>query len=126
MEHSQKVCPVEVQRQLDPYYRQSRGQPARCEMGPRFCAIMEFVLQFPVERRVGLQRVESMAITGKDVLLINGIASGTGTALEKQLREWAYRTGITGMDADRHKVESFNAMLNANIGRKAGVRAIEI
>lgn len=123
MQHSQKVCPIEVQKQLDPYYRQSRGQPIRCDMGPRFCAILEYVLQFPVERRIALQTVESLSVTADDELLINGIPSGHGSALEKQLREWAYRTGL---DEGRYKVESFNAMLATNIGHQAGARSITI
>lgn len=122
MQHSQKVCPVEVQAKLDPFYREHRSAPVRCDFGPQFCAVLEFILQFPVVERLAKPIVESVSINRQGRMMINGVPAGKASVFETEIRDWAYMTDLN----DIFERSSFQAMLDTNIGTQDGARRIAL
>jgi hypothetical protein len=114
MEYSQKVCPEHVRTVLDPFRRDVDGYATgvRSDMGMKMAAMIEFLIQVPVDRRYVAPSIMSMCTTSDHVLIVNGDVAGSSDVLESNLRAWTRTTGLAaGMET-----ESFQAMIDANMG----------
>lgn len=114
MYHSQKVCPVQVRKKLDPFHRNKWGLAigARGDLSPGMCAIIEFLIQVPIHQRGTKPVVENLCVTADRRLLMNGMPIGDLEDLERALRLWSL-----AMDLDReYERASFQAMIDANMG----------
>jgi hypothetical protein len=115
MNHSQKVCPEEVRAMLDPFTRDEEGLaigPRASGMSPKFAAMLEFLIQVPVEKRAVTPTFMSLCTTSDHFLIGNGDFHGSSDDLEDNLRGWCRVMGL----ARGYQTESFQAMIDANMG----------
>lgn len=115
--NTQKVCPEQVRAKLDPFTRDADGVAlaARAtDMSPAFAAMVEFLIQVPLPQRTVQPAIESLCTTSDHYLIGNGDFLGSSDDLERNLRDWCRATGLGRKN--EHEVESFQAMIDANMG----------
>lgn len=115
MNHSQKVCPEMVRTKLDPFTRNEEGMaiaPRASDMSPAFAAMLEFLIQVPLPTRTVKPSIMSLCTTSDHFLIGNGDFLGSSDDLEDNLRNWCGAVGL----ASGYETESFQAMIDANMG----------
>lgn len=125
MEHSQKVCPEQVRAKLDPFTRDEDGMAMASrasDMSPAFAAMLEFLIQVPLPKRTVKPTIMSLCTTSDHFLIGNGDFLGSSDDLETNLRLWCKAAGL----GSGYETESFQAMIDANMGVPAMCHRVTI